>query len=110
MPPNSRPSAYGDDPGSWHTAFEQAASALNLETGRVGLEPEHLRFLELQYLNAAFMGVDFVDGTEVFRALRLNKDDEEVAKMRHAAMIAQEALLATLAECAHRNHREGGCQ
>ena len=87
---------YGDDPGSWHTAFEQAASALKLETGRVGLEPEHLRFLELQYLNAAFMGVDFVDGTEVFRALRLNKDDEEVAKMRHAAMIAQEALLATL--------------
>ncbi len=87
---------YDDDPGSWHTAFEQVASALKLETGRVGLEPEHLRFLELQYLNAAFMGVDFVDGTEVFRALRLNKDDEEVAKMRHAAMIAQDALLATL--------------
>ena len=87
---------YGDDPGTWHTAFEQAASALKLETGRVGVEPEQLRFLELQYLNAAFPGVDFLDGSEVFAVLRLNKDEEEVAKMRRAAMIAQEALLATL--------------
>ncbi len=60
------------------------------------MELEHLRFLEVQYLNAAFLGVDFIDGSEVFGVLRLNKDDEEVAKMRHAAMIAQEALLATL--------------
>ncbi len=58
----------------------------------MGVELEHLRFLELQYLNAAFLGVDFIDGSEVFGVLRLNKDDEEVAKMRHAAMIAQEAL------------------
>lgn len=87
---------YEDDPGTWHTAFEQASAALNLETGRIGVEPEHLRFLELQYLNSAFMGVDFIDGSEVFGALRLNKDAEETAKMRQAAIIAQEALLATL--------------
>jgi Xaa-Pro dipeptidase len=87
---------YGDDPGTWHTAFEHMAAALHLETGRVGVEPEHLRFLELQYLNAVFGGVDFIDGSKVFGALRLNKDAEEVAKMRQAAIIAQEALLATL--------------
>ena len=87
---------YGDNPASWHTAFEQAASTLKLETGRVGVEPGQLRFLELQYLNAAFPGVDFLDGSEVFAALRLNKDEEEIAKMRRAALIAQEALLATL--------------
>lgn len=87
---------YGDDPASWHTAFEQASAALKLETGRVGVEPEHLRFLELHYLNSAFRGVDFINGSEVLGALRLNKDADEIARMRQAVIIAQEALLATL--------------
>ncbi len=90
------PVTYGDDPATWAAAFDKAATALALSDGRIGVEPTRLRFMELQYLQDAFPKVDFVDGSAALAALRLYKDADEVAKMRKAAQIAQDALLATL--------------
>lgn len=87
---------YSDDPATWAAAFSAAAKHLNLQGGQVGVEPTGLRFLELDYLTQAFPDVDFIDGSGVLGSLRLTKDADEIAKMKQAAMIAQQALLATL--------------
>lgn len=88
--------SYGDDPATWSAAFSAAAKHLNLQGGKVGVEPTRFRFLELGFLQDAFPGADFVDGSGALGALRLAKDAGEIAKMKRAAAIAQDALLATL--------------
>jgi len=40
---------YGDDPNTWPAAFKQASKWLNLHQGRVGVAPNRLRFLELNF-------------------------------------------------------------
>ncbi len=90
--------AYGDDPATWPAAFDRAAAALGLKRGRLGVEPTRLRFLEIQYLRAAFPEMELVDGEPALSALRVCKNEAEVTKMRLAAQIAQSALLRTLAQ------------
>lgn len=87
---------YSDNPDTWQTAFDQAASALELAGPTIGVEPNHLRVLELQYLQNAMPDVQFVSAELVLAGLRMRKDPGEVAAMRQAVKIAQEALLATL--------------
>ncbi len=87
---------YDDDPATWHGAFEKAVETLNISNGKIGVEPTRLRFLELSYLKAVMPTLDFVDASEVFSTLRMNKDEEEIQKMKKAASIAQNAMLATL--------------
>lgn len=87
---------YGDDPAGWMAVFEKAGAAINLGSGKVGVEPTQLRYLEQQYLNRALPEATFVDGSPALAALRRQKDSGEVEKMRRAAIIAQNALLATL--------------
>jgi len=87
---------YGDDPATWPLAFEKAGEWLNLTRGEIGVVPTRLRFLELHYLESAFPGVDFVDGSLAVAGLRMQKEPDEVEKMRTAARIAQEAMFAML--------------
>jgi Xaa-Pro dipeptidase len=88
--------AYGDDPASWQSIFDRAGKALNIKSGKIGIEPSRLRFLELSFLQNALPQIDFVEASEVFALLRLNKDSEEIRKMKQAADIAQKAMQATL--------------
>jgi Xaa-Pro dipeptidase len=87
---------YGDDPATWPFAFAQAAQKLDIGAGKIGVEPTLMRVLELRYLERALPDAAFVDGSEVFSRLRINKDVDEIAKMKKAAEIAQHALLMTL--------------
>lgn len=87
---------YGDNPAVWPVAFQQAGESLDLQKGDFGVEPTRLRFLELQYLETALPGIDFVDGSPVLGALRMKKDVNEIEKMQKAAKIAQEAMQQTL--------------
>lgn len=87
---------YGDDPATWQAAFDLAGEKLNLKHGNIGVEAGRMRFLELAFLKEALPGNEFVDGSKVIDGLRIKKDPEEIAKMRHAAQIAQDAILATL--------------
>ncbi len=98
LPPDSstfQAFVYGDNPENWPLAFEKAGKWLNLPGGKLGVVPTRLRFLELGFLQNAIPNIEVVDGGEVFIHLRMQKDANEVAKMRQAAHIAQEALLAT---------------
>lgn len=87
---------YSDNPASWQEAFNQAARALGLNKMTVGLEPTHIRFLELQYLKQAAPEAKLVSAETVLNGLRMQKDAGEVASMRQAVKIAQKALQATL--------------
>ncbi len=87
---------YGDDPATWPAVFERAGEWLNLDRGEVGVEPNRMRYLELSYLQTVLPNIDFVDGSQVLAKLRIKKDQDEIAKMREAAKIAQAGLRATL--------------
>jgi Xaa-Pro dipeptidase len=87
---------FGDDPATWQTAFDLACESLHLIRGRVGVEPTALRYLELKFLQGAAPEAAFVGAEGVFSMLRIQKTPEEIAKMKKAAEIAQQALLETL--------------
>jgi Xaa-Pro dipeptidase len=87
---------FGDNPASWQDAFNQAIYTLGLNGKKIGIEPERLRFLELRFLESAAPNSTFVSAAEVFANLRMRKDNVEIAAMRKAVQIAQQALIATL--------------
>jgi Xaa-Pro dipeptidase len=91
-----RPVYYGEDPSAWPDAFQAAVRLAEIETGRVGVEPVRLRFLELEYLQSAAPETRFSAAGQFLAGLRMRKDADEVAAMRNAVAIAQNALLATL--------------
>jgi len=87
---------YGENPAAWDAAFRQAVQESGLSGARIGVEPAGMRVLELRYLEAAAPRAQFVSGEEVVAALRMIKDEAEIAAMQHAVDIAQSALQATL--------------
>jgi Xaa-Pro dipeptidase len=88
--------SYNDDPVSWQNAFKEAAKALPLKHAKIGVEPTHLRILELNHLQAALPDAKLTPAESSLGILRIHKDKDEVEAMRAAARIAQEALLAIL--------------
>ena len=88
--------SFGDDPSSWQAVFEKALSSYAENELRIGLEATSLRFLELNFLQKALPAANFVDASKLFSELRLYKDQDDLAKMRKAAEIAEEALIETL--------------
>jgi Xaa-Pro dipeptidase len=87
---------YGDNPATWGNSFKQAAEALNLNGKKIGVEPTHMRVLELRYLEAAAPQAQFIAASEKLAALRIHKEPEEIEQMRKAVDLAQRALVATL--------------
>jgi Xaa-Pro dipeptidase len=99
LPPETdviRAFTYGDNPDTWKGVFNDASSWLALNQGNVGVAPNRIRFMELRFLEEAFPGVEFVDGSKVIENLRMIKDEDEIRHMRAAAQIAQKALLELL--------------
>ena len=86
------PFFYNEDASHWPHAFRQAVEALGLQQARIGVEPIHLRVLELRYLEAAAPEAEFPSASEVLASLREIKDEGELAAMREAVNIAQDAL------------------
>lgn len=88
--------AYPENPSEWEAAFRKAAQALGLDGKRIGVEPRALRLLEFRYVKSAAPKADFPDASDVLSALRLRKEQAEIAAMREAVKIAQSALEATI--------------
>ena len=91
-----QPFTYNDNPDSWQDAFNKAVQALHLDGKRIGVEPERLRVLELNFLESAAPGANFIPAGDLLANLRMQKDEQEIAAMRKAVQIAQQGLLATL--------------
>ena len=87
---------YPDNPAEWSAAFSKAAAVLNLDGKVLGVEPNHLRLLELQYLQTAAPNTRIRSAEEAMAELRMQKDADEISAMRRAVQIAQDALRATL--------------
>jgi Xaa-Pro dipeptidase len=87
---------YGENPAYWGNAFRKALSELSLDGKLIGVEPTRLRVLELRLLETGAPEAEFVSAETALAALRLRKDAAELAAMRRAVQIAQDALKATL--------------
>jgi Xaa-Pro dipeptidase len=87
---------YDDDPETRPGAFMRAIEYLDLPGEDLGVESTRMRFLEMMYLGEALPGRAFIDASPCLADLRMLKEDSEVERMRHAAQIAQTALLETL--------------
>lgn len=87
---------YGEDPNSWLSVFRQAVLATKNDSLDIGVEPTHLRFLEMSLLQGAAPDARFLPADQVVADLRMRKDDYEIDCMRQAVVIAQKALEATI--------------
>jgi Xaa-Pro dipeptidase len=88
--------AYGENPADWEAVFQRAIRSLGLDGKKIGVEPSALRLLEFRYIKAGAPAADFPDASATLGALRICKDAEEIAKMRQAVQIAQNALKAAI--------------
>jgi Xaa-Pro dipeptidase len=96
LPYQVRAFPYPENPAEWEGVFRQAVAALGLGGRRIGVEPRQMRLLEFRLVKAGAPEADFPDGSAVVSGLRVRKEAAEVAAMRAAVKVAQEALEATL--------------
>ncbi len=88
---------FGDDPGTWQQVFKQALRAAGWRNDKkIGIEPQRLRLLEFRLLEGASSGLQYVSAESALSSLRMQKDKIELAAMRKAVEIAQNALHETL--------------
>ncbi|HNP70016.1 MAG TPA: Xaa-Pro peptidase family protein [Kouleothrix sp.] len=85
----------GDGP---EAAMRQAAADLGLDGARLGVEYTAMRVLELRGIEAAAPEALVGDATATLAALRMAKDADELAAMRRAVSIVEEALRAAIAQ------------
>lgn len=88
------------DETGYMDAFRSAAAALDrLRRGaRVGVEGQRMRVFDLVALQAVLPGVAFIDAHADISAMRLIKTAEEIACLRQAIRISEDALERTLGE------------
>ncbi|HEX2979685.1 MAG TPA: Xaa-Pro peptidase family protein [Anaerolineaceae bacterium] len=87
---------YGDNPATWNEVYRRAAQSAGLAGKTIGIEPGRMRFLEYHFLQDAMPDTRFISAESALAALRLCKEPEEIEAMRQAAVVAQQALSATL--------------
>lgn len=85
--------ADGTDPLS---AYQAAAKALDLAGRRIGIEALAMRVKELRLMEAAAPGARLEEAEHIFGALRMVKDETEIAAMRRAVKITEDALQGVL--------------
>ncbi len=91
-----QPFPFNDNPASWKEAFQRACQYSAVDGQTVGVEPNRLRFLELNFLQNAAPNARFVAAEDILTRIRMCKDNGEITAMRKAVEIAQDALLETL--------------
>ena len=87
---------FSDNPGEWGEAFEKAGQYLGLNGCKLAVEPTHFRFFEYEFIRNAVPDCTITGAAPLFTELRIRKSEEELAYMRKAAIIAQDALEETL--------------
>jgi Xaa-Pro dipeptidase len=87
-----------DDAEGPYSALQRCATDLGLAGRRIGVEYTTMRVLELRGIERAAPGVLAEDVTPLLAELRMVKEAEELAAMRVAARIVEEALRAAIAQ------------
>jgi Xaa-Pro dipeptidase len=73
-------------------AFHAACHALQLDRARLGIEAYKMRVLELRLLEKAAYAITSEPADALVAQLRMIKDADEIAAMRRAAQITEQAL------------------
>lgn len=89
--PNDRIFAWTDQEG-YTGAFQQASARLELSNYLLGVEAFHMRVVEYELLQRYAPGVQFAHADPVITALRIHKDESEIAAMVRATAVAETAL------------------
>lgn len=87
--------SYSEDPQSWSNVFKSAFNQ-GEKLSQIGIEPLHLRYLELNFIKSSLPDATVLPAEDIFSGLRISKDEQEIMSMRKAVGAAQNALLATL--------------
>lgn len=90
------PQTYGENPTSWPSVIASAITMAGIDRAKAGVEPQRFRFLEYQLLHEASPGLQVSSAESIVAALRMYKDEQEIAFMRKAVQITQTALQAVL--------------
>ena len=88
---------FGDNPADWERSFQEAAQTCRLQGKVIGVEPTRFRFLEWQFINSTARDVRLVSAEPALSVLRLRKEEQELAAMRRAVQIAEQAFEQILA-------------
>ena len=83
--------SWNDDDG-YTGAFQRASAQLELSGYLLGVEAYHMRLLELELLQRYAPGLTTAHVDSLITALRSVKDEDEIAAMRKAVAIAEEAM------------------
>ncbi|MEA3308106.1 MAG: Xaa-Pro peptidase family protein [Chloroflexota bacterium] len=84
------------DAAGYAAAFQQAAAELQLAGARIGVESQRMRLWEARILERHAPQVQLLPVDELLSAQRMNKEPQEVAAMRHAVQVAEDAFRAWL--------------
>lgn len=87
---------FGDNPDSWISTIRAAFESFKMTSPVIGIEPNRLRYLEMDYIQQALANPRFITAGQVLSVLRIQKDSSEIALMRRAVEIAENAFLKIL--------------
>lgn len=82
---------YTDEEG-YTMAFHEACASLELAEARIGVESLRMRLLEARILQRYAPGADLAAADALFAELRMSKGPEELAAMRRAIEVAEQAF------------------
>jgi Xaa-Pro dipeptidase len=89
--PQERIFAWTDEEG-YTATFQQACAHLELSDYLLGIEALHMRVLELELLQRYAPGLQTSHAEPILAALRMRKDDAELAAMERAVQAAEAAM------------------
>jgi len=87
---------YDDNPDNWGTVIKTAFADFQLSSPRIGIEPNRMRYLELNFIQQSVQAPQFTSVGPIISSMRIKKDQTEINQMRIAVDIAQQALKNTL--------------
>jgi Xaa-Pro dipeptidase len=82
----------------YQAAFDEAAQANDLRDVTIAVEPTQMRVLEWTLLSTAIPGARQLSAADAIAELRMRKDPAEIAAMKRAIQLSEEALGKTLEE------------
>ncbi len=89
--------SYTDDDG-YAQAFQEACAQLKLAKLRVGVEALRMRVLESRILHRHISDVTLIPADDLFSVLRMIKTADELAAMRRAVRVAEDAFQTWLTQ------------
>ena len=96
LPVSVKGVSYGENPELWINAFKEACQCAHLDNKKVAVDTQHMRVMEYNFLLKAAPTAQFLPADQELSRFRMIKDENEIACMKKAAEIAQQALTATL--------------